>query len=434
VHSSVKNDALSLEVIKRLGFAVTSEGERGTHGIRALAGLSFIALMALSVFTGFTALLFQALVLARVGPVWIEAFPVPTETLGLFTWSWSTAAFYLAAILGALTIRYSRINRREWFDINNLSRERPILLYITPTLVGTAVGWLTLTIIALIGGPAFKVTFGELTVALGQVLRQSLPWLPLATMMSFIAVALSDSRTSDEPFWRGAFGRAACAASAMAVVGFLTGGLSIWTGITAFANKSQPALDISSAVIWTGLWLSLFIAFSIGLFVFVLCLVAQFAERKTGKNLSLAGKAVGATARQQPVFSIVFDETRTASLFDPTQVDLRPAFALCQGEWQLFPEGTAVRWESQPNQDCPYAGSFGLISSYGDSLIYEGFAGRFSGKADFVAQVHERLNGASGAAQVREARRDPREEAMPSTTNPPVERFASVSLNREGVA
>ena len=33
------------------------------------------------------------------------------------------------------------------------------------------------------------------------------------------------------------------------------------------------------------------------------------------------------------------------------------------------------------------AGAFGLISAYGNSLIYEGYAERFSGAAEFTAQV-----------------------------------------------
>ena len=58
-------------------------------------------------------------------------------------------------------VRNARIARREWFDINDFRRERPLLRYVTPILVGTAFGAATLSIIAVIGGPGFKASFGE---------------------------------------------------------------------------------------------------------------------------------------------------------------------------------------------------------------------------------------------------------------------------------
>jgi hypothetical protein len=48
-----------------------------------------------------------------------------------------------------------------------------------------------------------------------------------------------------------------------------------------------------------------------------------------------------------------------------------------------------VKWNIAEGETCK-AGEFGLISWYGDSLIYEGYAEGFAGTADFVGQVHVR--------------------------------------------
>jgi hypothetical protein len=269
VHSSVKADAQSLEIVKRLGFAIRPSNERKTSFAAQLAGLAFVFLIVMSTFTGYLTHIFREQVVLRVEPAWQAALPMPTETLGFYAWSWTTATFYFAAIMGALAIRNSRVAKREWFDITNLQRERPILRYITPTLVGTALGGLTLSTIALIGGPAFEASFSDVGKAIGQ----TLPWIPLATMMALISVLLSDSRLSEGGFLRCALLRAAYGAAAMAVVGFLTSEMSVSSAIGAAPSN----------VMQVGHYLSLFIAFLIGLFAFVLCVIAQVAERYTAR-------------------------------------------------------------------------------------------------------------------------------------------------------
>jgi hypothetical protein len=391
VHSSVKSDAESLQIVTKMGFAITSTpGSVPIGKLLALAGLSFIALTVLSIITANSTQVFIDHVLSRVGRVWVDAFPVPKGTLGLFAWSWTTAIFYFMAILGALAIRHARVAKREWFDLTNLNRERPVLRYITPTLVGTAFGCFTLTAIALNGGPAFKASFSEVSRALGEALRQTLPWLPLATAMSFIAVLLSDSRLEQNRFWRGALGRAGAAAAAMALVGLLTSQLSISAGVTAFAERH--GLDITAEVSRTGLYLSLFISAQIGLLVFALCLMAQVVERQAAGERSLAGKSINAVTRQGLIFCATFDRDGTASLFPPNQNNLTPAPMVCRGRWESFPEGTVVKWDHEPELGECKVGSSGLISSHGNSLIYEGFVEQISMTADFVAQVHDRTS------------------------------------------
>jgi hypothetical protein len=75
---------------------------------------------------------------------------------------------------------------------------------------------------------------------------------------------------------------------------------------------------------------------------------------------------------------------------------------LCRGRWQQFPEGTAIKWDANTDQCRCDAGDFGLISSYGNSLIYEGFADQFSRTADFTAQAQIRANGKHIVSEVRE--------------------------------
>jgi hypothetical protein len=392
VHSNVKGDAESLEIIKKLGFAIrpSNRGGKGAF-IAQLAGLAVIALIVVSIFTGYSTQIFREHVLLRVGRAWIDAFPVPKETLKLFAWSWTTAAFYLAAIIGALGTRYARVAKREWFDITNLKRERPILGYVTPTLAGTALGSLTLFVIAVIGGPGFRASFGDI----GKAAASVIPWIPLATVMGLIAITLSDSHTKEETFWRDALRRAAYGAGAMAVIGFVTSQLSITNAIDGYANAR--GLDITTQVTRTGLYLSFFIAAQIGLFAFALCVIAQVAERYTARARCFSGQHVEVVTRQGTEFRMYFDPDGTASLFPG--VHKGDVLTQWRGRWQLFPEGTAIKWSNADDESHCAAGEFGLISWYGDSLIYEGYIEGFAGTPDFIGQV--RATPESGAVRRR---------------------------------
>src|SRR5262245_2206464 len=363
VHSSVASDAESLEIIKKLGFAITPTDVGHRSIVGPLAGLSFIALLMLSIFTGYSADLFNRYVLAPLPP---ERFGLPKETLGLYAWTGSTAVFYFMAMLGALVLRNSRVARRQWFDLDNLDRERPILRYITPTLVGTALGCMTLLVIASIGGPAFKAaSVTEVGYALLLALGQTAPWFPLATVIAVIAVTLSDSRLSEGGFWRGALRRSLYGAAVMALVGFLTSQLNYSTGIFA-------AGEVPEEVRRAGDYVSLYIAGQIALLVGVLCVIVQVAELYTDRSRSFAGKYIDAVTRQGPIFGVFFDPSGKATLFDAREGNSGSAPVLCRGRWQQFPEGTAVKWDTEAGADHCKAGDFGLLSSYGDSLIYEG--------------------------------------------------------------
>lgn len=378
VHSSVKTDAESFEILRRLGFTL----DRSLDPIRLgpLAGLSLIAVTILSIFTVFSAQIFlDRELLPLHGLVtnaddWIKALHFPRETIGLFMWSWTTALFYFAAIIGSLWVRNTRVARREWFDINNLDRARPIPRYVAPTLVGTALGSAALFIIAFLGGPGFKSSF---TDSVGEAMHEALPWFPLAMVMALIAVVLSDADLGDERLrWRKIMVRSLCGGLVMGLVAYVDSRMIVY-----FWISGAPA-----EVIKVGRHLSLFHAAQIGLFAAVLCGIVQVSELYTARARSLVGKRLKAVTWQGPMFCMSFDPAGQAALLS-TNGSGAP-HALCQGEWQQFPEGTAVKWTTGKEEIRRKAGAFGLISAYGDSLIYEGYAERFSGAAEFTAQVH----------------------------------------------
>lgn len=386
VHSTVRNEADSLDVVTRLGFCIADQPGKGQgHAIGPLAGLSFISLAMLSIFTGYSTQAFSEFVVGRGGGDWLKGLGIPTGTLGLFAWTWLTAAFYFSTIFGALAVRNARIARREWFDLNDLNRERPLLRYVTPIMVGTALGTITLSIIAIIDA---WISSGET----GAAIAGALPWFPLATVMAAIVVVLSDGRLMEEGFWRSTAARAGLGALIMAVIGFLTSRLSIPISLTAFAKGN----DVPDAVRQIGTYTSFFIAAQIGLLAFVLCVIAQVAERyiTRGRLPAAAGKLVELITRQGPEFSMILDETCEASLFAANRTEKNITTAGCRGRWQLFPEGMAVKWSASPGEGYCKVGEFGLIRRDADAVVYEGYVGQFSAKKKpvFEARVDERSN------------------------------------------
>jgi len=378
VHSSSTSDAERVEILKSLGFNISYTPE--AIDISPLIGLSIIAMMTLSVFTGYSAQLFRDHWLEPLGPNWIKAFPIPSQPFEIYVWSLSVAAFYIAAIFGALSVRNTRIANRLWFDLNNLDRDRPILRYVTPTLMGAALGCLTLFAIALVGGPGFK----RATLELGAAFVQSAPWFALAVFMAFIAVAVADTQVIDNRSWRRRIiVNALCGAAVMVLVGFLNSQVVISNALKAQAGESSVPKNVDEA----GLYLSLFLAAQIGLIAFILCVLIQVVERFRMRPQSIAGKYLKVLTRQGLAFSMFFEPSGKASLLSEGDSGVEARQEIRQGRWQHFPEGTAVRWGGAPAGDSDHIGDFGLISGCGGSVIYEGYKDHFFGEAEFIAQV-----------------------------------------------
>jgi hypothetical protein len=212
--------------------------------------------------------------------------------------------------------------------------------------------------------------------------------------LPFIAIVLVDTPVERRHFWRTVLVRAGCGAIVMALIALPMSGLSISNGIETFAKKEN--LGIPAGVNDVGLYVSLFIASQISILVFALCVVIQVAERYTARTPRLAGRHIDVVTRQGPEFSIYFDDTGEASML-ARRNDAATAPTLCRGQWQTFPEGVAVRWDTEAGVP-KVAGSAGLISSCGDSMIYEGYLDQISGKADCFAQVRIRRGSEQAAA------------------------------------
>jgi hypothetical protein len=325
--------------------------------------------------------LFREHWLEPLGPNWIDVFPIPSQPLEIYVWSLSTAAFYIAAIFGALSVRNTRIVNRIWFDLNNLDRDRPILRYVTPTLMGAALGCLTLFAIALVGGPAFKPSIGNFSEAF----VQSAPWFALSVFMAFIAVAVSDTQVIDDRSWRRRIiVNALCGAAVMVLVGFLNSQVVISNLLKAQAGENSL---VPKNVEDAGLYLSLFLAAQMGLIALILCVLIQVVERFRMRPQSIAGKYLKVLTRQGLTFSMFFDSSGKTSLLSEGDAGVEAPQEIRRGRWQHFPEGTAVRWGGRPAGDSDNIGDFGLISGCGGSVIYEGYKDHFFGEAEFIAQV-----------------------------------------------
>lgn len=386
VRSSVTNDAEGLEIIGRLGFAIRPEPSDHQY-LQAVAWLSAVALLVLSVFAVWLTQLFIAYGLNN-DPEKIATFRLPTNLFGQFYWSWTTAAFYFFSIFGALLVRRAYLGRREWFDLNNFDRERPIPRYAKPVLLGGSLGYLALVVIALLGGPIFNLkAVGDVGDVLLKIVLETLPWAPLAIVIAAIALWLSDSAIPDQRVsYRNMFGQAVIGGLVMAMVGDVTSHIAF-----------RDAKDFGM----TNLYLDGFIGTQIGLITVVLFVIVQLSTLYADSARSFVGKRIEALTRQGRQFCIALERDGSATLMKPNGTT--PDIA-CRGHWQQFPEGTAVKWDTQ-DESCKKAGSYGLMSSFGDSLIYEGYAERFAGIPDSVLQLNIRASKQDAAASSGTAQR-----------------------------
>jgi hypothetical protein len=183
----------------------------------------------------------------------------------------------------------------------------------------------------------------------------------------------------------------------MILVGFLISQLAISSRIKAVVS---PDVLIPPDVAAAGFNLSLFLAFQIGLIVFILCLLIQLVERYRMRPRAIAGKHLRVLTRQGPAFLVFFDPSGKASLLSEAEAGDEAQQEIRLGRWQHFPEGTAVRWSSRPPGDGGKIGDFGLISGCGGSVIYEGYDDHFFGEAEFIAQVHFKSD-AAGAPHLQ---------------------------------
>lgn len=386
IHSSLEKDGSKrFEISNRLGFSLPQPTAGGGVPFSPIAGASFIALLIVSVFSAYGTQQFREYVLEPLGS-WAGGFPVPKEDFEIFFWSSSSAAYYLATVLTALAVRDHRILQREWFDLNNFDRARPYLRYITPVLVGTAAGVLVLSIISIVGGPAFSGSFKNLA---GPV-RDAAVWFPLAAVLACTIIVISDSRLTDKRPALRICRMALLGASAMGLMAFVVGHFVVTNKVNEHAAKMPLGLTFYPEISAAKWYFSLFIAAQVWFLAFVLCIIAQIFEYLSLAAKSLRGKQIDVRMRDDVRFRIVFHDSGQAKL--TSAYDSKLKVPSRHGTWLQFPEGTAIKWSYQHDGQARRESDFGLVSSYGDSLIYEGYVSSFGRSPDTVAQVRL-LNG-----------------------------------------
>ena len=361
--------------------------------------MSLAVTVIVSIFSIFLTEYFDTSWLAPLGERWRAALPVPQGTLQIFIWTWSTAAFYLTSIVCAFAIRNTRIKRCEWFDLNGSVQRRPIKRYFLPVLLGGASGCIVLLLIAFTGGPGFRLgpkAFLEIVQDLGVAGRQTLPWLPLSFVATFVAVWLGDANIVDIDHNRRTklVARAIVGGLLVGLVGLITSHISISVGITNFGVVH--GLRVTDQVVQVANYLNLYMAFMIALFVCAMFLVVQVSILLVERSRCLAGNYFKASSPRGPMFTIFLDYAGQALMFAADVKQFFDAKPILCGEWTQFPEGTVVQWaEKIDHPNC--AANRALITSHGQRLIYKGYDGRISTAPQIVAQLEVLHNPGKGS-------------------------------------
>jgi hypothetical protein len=387
VQSSANTDIEKIEILRRLGFVIRQSTPVKSNALAAMGtvgGLSFITIMIISVFTVYLSQLFKAIVITPLGNPWVSSMQIPQDLLHIYFWSWTTAAYYVSAIIGSIIIREVRISYRNWFNINTMKRDIPLLKYVLPIIVGTIVGCVTLTLIALVNGPGFHLSVAGLS-DLQEAVILSYNWYPLSIVITFVSLWLVDSTLCDDSYAL-LLARSLRGGILMATIGFLT---------AYTANKSTVELTASSnhihhvpvvvlqAVIYTSLFISLLIA----IFSTALCFVVQLSEVQLEKTRLFVGSLLRFVSLQGVSFVVFLNRTGRALMLSPEKNERECGHPMAQGEWVQFPEGTVVQWKNGSGDNDRMIGDLGIISSSDGYLVYEGYQGRIQGEPEIVAHL-----------------------------------------------
>jgi hypothetical protein len=182
----------------------------------------------------------------------------------------------------------------------------------------------------------------------------------------------------------------------MGLMGFFVGHFVVTNKINEFAANSALDLKLYPEISPAKWYFSLFIAGQVWFLVFVLCIIVQIAEHLSLIAKSLRGKQIEVRMRDDVRYRIVFHNSGQAKLTSAYDGNLNVPSR--NGIWLQFPEGTAIKWSYQHDGQARREADFGLVSTYGDSMIYEGYVSSFGRSPDIVAQVRL-LNGHDGPVQ-----------------------------------
>ena len=131
---------------------------------------------------------------------------------------------------------------------------------------------------------------------------------------------------------------------------------------------------------------ALFIAAQIGLLASVLCATVELSEFYVSYPHSLVGKELKAITREGPSFSITLGPAGEATLIEfRADQDFSQSSRL--GRWYHFPEGIVIKWAGKLLPGECKSSNLGLISASEHSVMYEGYAERFSEPAEVIAQM-----------------------------------------------
>ena len=374
LQSSVKTDIESASILNKLGIT-TSYVPKVKGAVMdvagTIAGFAFVFIMIISVFTAYITGEFHKHFLAPLGPEHQRIFLVPSELPERFGWSWSTAAFYTTAIIGALIARQLRISARRWFDINGDTVKPPIIAYAMPIVVGTIAGCVTLVLVTNRGLSPSKVWE---TIAVLYL------WFPLAPAIAAIALWLLDlppGKLRNAELVR----RSLVGGLWMALIGLLTAYMANNVGVeNSFPRNSAPVF-IKNA----HFEVSVFTAFLVGIFATGLCGILQTTGLLINNARCLSSVRAKFAAAQGPEFALVLGKTGSIEALHGNGKEAASQFA--QGRWLQFPEGTVVHWTDRQSPEQLDVGDSGIISSSGGQLVYEGFNGQIRGEPQFVAHL-----------------------------------------------
>ena len=405
VQSSVNTELEAATILKRLGCSTHSPVRLRRDVLQILgpiAGLAFVAVMIISVFTTFLTGLFRSDVLMpllQAEPKWEPAFGVPKDVFGMYIWSWATAFYYGAALLGALAARELRIATRRWSDLNNPVRERPVLRYGAPTLGGSVLGFMILILIALANGPGLEQNVKGFS-ALQSAILGVLPWFPLALSMALLSIWLVDFGLFEDRYREVAL-RSILGGLFMGTIGFFSAQIATQQAVALYAT--QQGLDLSHSVSRAVLYVSLFIALLIAIFSGVLCFIVQFGEIQVGKARRLAGCRFKVISLQSGPSLLTLNGDGTATIMPCSGSSLITAVTQkLTGNWLQFPEGTVVRWIA-PSADNINVGDVGLISISDQTLVYEGYEGQIQQEPCVVAHLEPLISPSTEPSSVRNA-------------------------------
>lgn len=380
--SSVKTDAESVNILRKLGFS-ESQIEGGQANVSEIASL----LLLLICFLGAVFALISGLLDQEVKKALHLDYVVEHAWLKAFLFFVSTALFYFSAIVGALWARGRRIGRREWFDINAREKRLPIAGYLWATVSGTVAGSAWLFLVAFLGGPGFESCGRPHEAAVGinlyvtklycAIIHAS-PWFLLALLMALFALVLSDHAETvedDRTPWTRFLVQDLIAAIAVASVALLVQEQSV---------RAQ-AIALSG---WKAAVAALFFPANIFAMVFVMCLIVQLYKFHNDEFRRTIGARLQAVSQEGASFALCLERSgRRASCFAAKERSFDEAHATCRGVWTLYPEGMVVRWNAEPGENGESASNLGLILSSDGSLTYKGFSRRIAGTPDFVAQL-----------------------------------------------